>query len=140
MMPEASDIGSQPFLWLVCYVGMCIHDAVRYRTLVSLHLFDSCLAHTPLMQICNPHLLDIRSQLFSSFARFHHKRLTQYTFFCYFLHVQPVGGINLTNLEGCTLSNRARSVRYIKKHGSLPGRQYLIRPLQGDCSELKIEN
>ena len=25
-----------------------------------------------------------------------------------------VGGINLTSLEGCTLSSRARSVRYIK--------------------------
>ena len=28
-----------------------------------------------------------------------------------------VGGINLTSLEGCTLSNQARSVRYIKNMG-----------------------
>ena len=43
---SASDIGSQPFLWLVCYVGMYIHDAVRYRTAVLSHLIDSCLSHT----------------------------------------------------------------------------------------------
>ena len=33
----------------------------------------------------------------------------------------------MTSLEGCTLSNRARSVRLLKVYGSLPGRQYLIR-------------
>lgn len=39
MMPEAFNIGSLPFLWLVCYVVYISTDAVRYRMLYLLLLF-----------------------------------------------------------------------------------------------------
>ena len=42
-MPEAFNIGSQPFLWLVWYVVNISIDAVRYRMLYLLLLF---LSHT----------------------------------------------------------------------------------------------
>ena len=38
-MPEASNIVSLPFLWLVCYVVYISTDAVRYRMLYLLLLF-----------------------------------------------------------------------------------------------------
>jgi hypothetical protein len=38
-MPEAFNIGSLPFLWLVCNVVNITIDAVRYRMLYLLLLF-----------------------------------------------------------------------------------------------------
>ena len=43
-MPEAFNIGSLPFLWLVCNVVNITIDAVRYRMLYLPLLF--CLSHT----------------------------------------------------------------------------------------------